>query len=120
MRRLKSSWTLRRNENPSERSRGMTPHQIVRVDFTEIKSIEVTCQNCGAMFTLPLPKETLSHRQDCASCNKRLWEDATFLEVLGVFRSLSAWNARAERTCRLGFSLDASRASDASSHDSGD
>jgi hypothetical protein len=87
----------------------MTAQSLLRIDLTEISSLEITCVECGAVFTLPLPKDKVPPSWNCVSCNTRLWDgeqDKVYLRLLGVMRSLSNWKEWPEpKKFSIGFSL---------------
>jgi hypothetical protein len=89
----------------------MTPRQILTIDLMEIKALEVTCSHCGAMFTIPLPKDVgvnLWPTGTCLACNASLWNgeaDKTFQLIRGLKTLLVQWKNREKGTIALGFSL---------------
>jgi hypothetical protein len=87
----------------------MTAQILLRIDLTEIAALEITCSECGAMFTLPLLiKDTVSQPWNCV-CNTRLWDgdqDQAYVRLLGLVRSLSNWKRLPEpKKFSIGFSL---------------
>jgi hypothetical protein len=87
----------------------MTAQSLLRIDITEIPAIEITCNKCSAMLSIPLPKQDVSESWNCLSCNTRLWhgeQDKVYLRLLGIMRSLSNWKEwQAPKNFSIGFSL---------------
>lgn len=87
----------------------MTAQRLLRIDLTEIVSLEITCAECGAIFTLPLPKDKVSQPWNCIGCNTRLWDgeqDSAYVRLLGIVRSLSNWKQLADpKRFTIGISL---------------
>src|ERR1700693_3974389 len=93
----------------------MTPRHVIRVDFREIRAVEVHCK-CGAIMSLPLPKTSINLHVDCMACNATLWyeemEGGPYSKVQALMRSLSAWQQVEVRPFSLQFYLEAGDASD--------
>jgi hypothetical protein len=87
----------------------MTAQSLLRIDLTEILALEITCNKCSAMLSIPLPKQDVSQSWNCLSCNTRLWDgeqDKVYLRLLGIMRSLSNWKEWPEsKKFNIGFSL---------------
>jgi len=85
----------------------MTAKKLLAIDFREIKALEITCSECGAMLSIPLPKDNITGILNCPGCNRRLWNqtDDEFIRTLSLIRSLSNWQALPTKVMSLGFSL---------------
>jgi hypothetical protein len=85
----------------------MTPQTIMRVDATEVPSLEIACTNCGSVIAIKLPKQNIAHDATCIGCNTLLWSypDPSHTLVLGIVRTLSAWKETKGAPFTLGFSL---------------
>ena len=86
----------------------MMARRSLTANFKEIKALEVTCSHCGALFTIPVPKESLSADTNCVGCNKRLWNganDRAFQLVSGFVLMLSQAQRHDDKVFWLGFSL---------------
>jgi hypothetical protein len=95
----------------------MTPRQIIHVDFTEITTIEIACNKCKSVSSVPIPAPYLTEELRCCGCNSLLWgrgvqeAGSTVRQLIDV---LATWKQfHSKTTFTLGFSLDAepSRAS---------
>jgi hypothetical protein len=51
----------------------MSPQHVVRIDFSEIKSIEIACENCGSVVTISFPRKNLFEGVSCFACNAKIW-----------------------------------------------
>lgn len=86
----------------------MTPKEVLTIDIAEVKVLEVECSHCGAMFTLPLPKDNLPITVQCRGCEGFLWRDKndTRRDALQqVVRSLSDWQQAKDKTFKVSFSI---------------
>jgi hypothetical protein len=85
----------------------MTPHSILKVNFREIASIELTCLNCRGAVVIPLPTDNIPHDLACPACNKQLWGQSStqYAAILGIIRSISHWKRMENVGFDLGFSL---------------
>jgi len=95
----------------------MTPKNVVRTNFTEINSLEITCKNCKSISSIPIPRENLTEHVQCLGCNTTLWNrgDKNTNALIGLMRTLSAWKGLSESApFEMSFSIEtvASRASD--------
>ena len=86
----------------------MTPKSIISADFKEITSIEIKCEECNGMLTVPVSKENVPVSQSCPGCNKQLWgmeDSAIFNNLRDLVLALSHWQRREKSKFALGFTL---------------
>lgn len=87
----------------------MMVQNILRIDLTEIPALEITCEKCGAMLSIPFPKQDVSQHWECLGCNTRLWDgeqDQAYVRLLGIVRSLNNWKQlQPPRKFNIGVSL---------------
>src|ERR1022692_3898130 len=84
-------------------SGSMTPKSVISIDFKEIESIEIRCESCKGMLTLPVTKENVQPSQSCPGCNKQLWglEDSDIFNNLhDLVIGLSYWQRRKKASSR--------------------
>jgi len=53
----------------------VTAQTIVRVDFTELESVEIVCSRCGGAVIVPLPESPSNFPEhlQCPGCNQHWW-----------------------------------------------
>jgi hypothetical protein len=90
----------------------MTPRNVLAVDFSEIKTVEVRCK-CGAVTSIPLPKNAFSIQHfTCLGCNSTLWfaeaDGGPHRKVKALVEAISAWQSVEGAPFTLGFSLETS------------
>jgi hypothetical protein len=92
----------------------MTAEKVIRIAFSEITKVEVTCDKCGAGLILPVPKENLltyippQHYQ-CPGCDTNLWgdqNDKRYTAILGLLRTLGNIQQLTGLDFTLSFSLN--------------
>ena len=93
----------------------MTAEKVIRIHFSEISKVEVTCDKCGAGLTLPVPTDVLGYipprhyRCPGPGCDKALWgdeNDQRYRTVLGLLRALGNWQQLQGQEFKLSFSLN--------------
>lgn len=85
----------------------MTPQTVIHIDLTEIPSLEITCNACGSVIAVNLPKDNLLHEAKCVGCDTLLWEyqGASHTAINGLMRTLSDWKKAKGMPFTVGFSL---------------
>lgn len=89
----------------------MTPKHMIRIDLTEIVTLEIGCTHCKSVSSLPLPAPYLSKELRCLGCNAMLWgmgvQEAGSMvqQLVDVLTTWKQYHSKAPFT--LGFSLDA-------------
>jgi len=86
----------------------MTPKSSAYVDLQEIPAIDITCNHCGSIIRLPLPKIDLNNSVHCVGCNTQLWFDKSthFANLLLLLQALSDYKRIAgDAKFTVGFSL---------------
>lgn len=91
----------------------MTPRQLITVEFSEIKKVEITCKKCGAALVFPIPTEKdqqyLLQNYSCPGCGTRLWGDGhddLYSRLLSLILALGQWQYLTGQGYSLSFSLD--------------
>jgi hypothetical protein len=83
----------------------MTAVSLVRVDFTEIESVQVQCSNCKTEVSLPMSRE-IPNRLDCPGCHAVLWvtgAGAIFAQALAD--AVRRWRSLEQKRCSLSFTV---------------
>lgn len=90
----------------------MTPKHVITTSFSEIKKIEITCNKCEAILSLPIPldegRKFPPDSYACVGCNTLLWDglyDERYKSVLGITRQLVNWHMLKSPEFNLSFSL---------------
>lgn len=89
----------------------MTPKQMVRVDLTEIVTIDISCPSCKAVSSLPIPAPYLTAEFRCLGCNVMMWGQGAHEPEMAfkhLVEALTTWkNFHSKASFTLGFSVDA-------------
>lgn len=87
----------------------MTAQKSIQIALDEISAIDLTCNQCGSVIRMTLPKVTLSTAVSCIGCNTQLWlheTDPAYTNLINVLRALSRCKEIAEHSkFKVGFSL---------------
>ena len=86
----------------------MTQRQVLIVDFTEIKTVEVTCSNCEGSIIFRLPQPVIPKYQECPSCNKPLWDadkEHTHDRLQALLANLTSWQELDNKRVHAAFVL---------------
>ncbi len=89
----------------------MTPQSIIRIQFTEINSIELVCQRCGGAMVVPI-RDSFPEYAQCPGCNQQWFEahhaDVIYQAVSRLAGALAKWKqlSEQEKRLRLQFSLE--------------
>jgi len=77
----------------------MTPKNLLRIDFTEIPALEITCKNCKSVSSISIPRVNVMEQFQCIGCNTTLWNrgEQNTNALLGLLRTLSAWKELSEK-----------------------
>ena len=100
----------------------MTPRTVTTVDFREIKAIEVRCNVCNSIASLPLSRQKLPSQVNCVGCGAMLWRTdgmnasstPGYLALLGLLRVLHPWQIEKDAPFTLQFTLEADASRDKS------
>ena len=87
----------------------MTPRQIFSIDFNEIKTIEITCGDCGSAISLKLPKLNLPRgTQHCPNCNAGMWDEQhpIHAQLQALLRNLSNWQKATDYHLKAAFVIE--------------
>lgn len=89
----------------------MTPVYGVKIDLSEIKALEITCNKCSSVIKLAMPIANVTARVNCGGCGTLLWgaDDPDHKLVIFAGRHISNYiDAKERAPFTIGFTLPSS------------
>lgn len=91
----------------------MTAESMLRVDFTEIADVRITCANCRAEIVIPVDRE-IPKTLKCPGCNEMFWGDGhqaiAYKLTHNILTVVKEWQNAKRTDFSLSFSLPHSKA----------